>query len=63
MSINQYKQAVINVFETNYPQFWWDDYFLDEEKPRIEKHLRDELAAGCPPMIALNNLLRTMGRM
>ena len=63
MSLNQYLQAVQNAFETKYPQFWWDDYFMDDEKPKVTKLLKQELDVGCPPSIALKNLLVIMGRM
>lgn len=63
MSLNQYLQAVRGVFETKYPQFWWEDYFLKDEHPRITKILKSELDTGCPPAEALTSLLTQMGRM
>ena len=63
MSLNQYLKAVVGVFETRYPQFWWDSYFLDWEMPEVQKHLKQELDAMTPPSIALQNLLTSMGRM
>ena len=63
MSLNQYVQAVQNVFEKDYPRFWWDDYFLDDEKARLEQFLKNEHHAGNHPKEALTNLFRTFGRL
>ena len=63
MSFNQYLQAVQKTFEVKYPQFWWEDYFLDDEKHAVNKILQKELESLTPPSLALNTLLTSLGRM
>ena len=61
MSLNQYLKAVVGVFETRYPQFWWDDFFLDEEKPQIAKFIELEHKEGCPPSDAYKAFKKQIG--
>lgn len=63
MSQNQFIEAVKQLFADLYPKFTWEDFFLDDEKPVIDKILQDELAVASEPHEALHNILTLTGRL
>lgn len=63
MNLNEYLKLVLNLFETKYPQFWWEDFFLEHEKVAVQKILKKDFEELCPPSMALEKLLKTLGRM
>jgi len=63
MSVAQFLQAVKATFETQYPKFEWNSFFLDHEVPARDDFLMRQREQNRRPEEAIANLLRAFGRM